>query len=203
MDDGGVAAVQAPAPLMEVTLDGGRVRLRPWRAADAPRVVEACRDARTRHWLAALPSPYTSGAAAAYLLQCHAHAARGTGLYLAVADPVDDRCLGSVAVMDLAGEDPTTGEIGYWTHPQARGAGVMTEAVRLLVGHAFASCAAGGLGLRRLALHAAAGNAASRRVAELAGFVETGRQRQAERLGDDSWDDLVDYDLLAVEWSGS
>ena len=40
---------------------GRRVRLRPWRADDAARIVEACRDERTAHWLGRMPGPYTRG----------------------------------------------------------------------------------------------------------------------------------------------
>ena len=40
-------------------LGAGGVRLRPWRADDADRIVEACRDERTAHWLGRLPRPYT------------------------------------------------------------------------------------------------------------------------------------------------
>ena len=76
----------------------------------------------------------------------------------------------------------------------------MTEAVRLLVRHGFAPVEDAGLGLRRLVLHAADGNEPSRRVALANGFVPTGRQRAAERLGDDTWVDLLDFDLLADEW---
>ena len=193
--------VRRRTPVPEVTLEGERVRLRPWRDEDAPRVVEACREHRTRHWLAGLPLPYTAENAAAYLASCRAHARAGTGLFLAMADPGDDRCVGSIAVMGLRGEDPTSGEFGYWTHPDARGHGLMTEAVARLVRHAFAPLDAGGLGLRRLTLRAAAGNAASQHVAETTGFVRTGLQRQAEHLGDGSFDDLVDYDLLTSQWS--
>jgi RimJ/RimL family protein N-acetyltransferase len=75
----------------------------------------------------------------------------------------------------------------------------MTEAVRVLVEHAFRSAADGGLGLRRLELRAAAGNVASQHVAEANGFRRTGMRRQAERLGDGSFDDLVDYDLLVTD----
>jgi RimJ/RimL family protein N-acetyltransferase len=187
-------------PLTEVTLEGELVRLRRWRDEDRSRVVEACRDERTGHWLATLPSPYTDDHAATYVSQCHSHAGAGTGLFLAMADPSDDRCIGSVAVMDLASGDQTTGEIGYWTHPDARGRGVMTEAVHRIVAHAFAPAENGGLGLRRLVLRSAAGNAASQHVAEANGFSRTGVQRKAERLGDGSYDDLVDHDLLAEEW---
>ncbi len=189
-------------PLTEVTLEGQRVRLRPWRGEDVPRVVQACRDERTRHWLSTLPSPYTDEDAATYLSLCRAHASSGTGLFLAMADPADDRCIGSIAVMNLQGEDRTLGEIGYWTHPDARGRGVMTEAVHRIVRHALVPTDGGGLGLRRLVLRAAAGNVASQHVAQTNGFVRTGVQRQAERLGDGSFDDLVDYDLLASQWPG-
>ncbi len=164
--------------------------------------MQACRDERTRHWLSTLPSPYTDEDAATYLSLCRAHASSGTGLFLAMADPADDRCIGSIAVMNLQGDDRTLGEIGYWTHPDARGRGVMTEAVHRIVRHALVPTDGGGLGLRRLVLRAAAGNVASQHVAQTNGFVRTGVQRQAERLGDGSFDDLVDYDLLASQWPG-
>ncbi len=48
-------------------------------------------------------------------------------------------------------------------------------------------------------LRAAAGNTASRRVAERAGFRRTGVDRSAEALGDGTVDDLVRYDLLPHE----
>lgn len=192
-----------PAPPVGAGTDlwanGRRVRLRPWGDGDVDAVVEACTEDRTRHWLPGLPEPYDAQTAMAYLRTCRRHNRAGTGVYLAVADPVTDDAVGSVAVMDLATGDPTSGEVGYWTCPGARGRGVMTEAVGMLVRHAFVPVARHGLGLRRLTLHAAAGNHASIRVAEANGFVRTGRQRQAEPLGDGSYDDLLDFDLLAGE----
>ena len=41
----------------------------------------------------------------------------------------DDRCLGSISLDGLNGY-AKRGEIGYWAHPDARGRGVVTEAVR-------------------------------------------------------------------------
>jgi RimJ/RimL family protein N-acetyltransferase len=191
-----------PRRVDDVTLEGDRVRLRPWRDDDASRIVEGCRDVRSKHWLAGLPDPYALDDALAYLRWCRGEAVAGRGLFLAMADLGDDVCVGSIAVTKLAGEDPTSGEVGYWAHPAARGSGVTTEAVRLLVEHAFEPNSQGGLGLRRLELRAAAGNVASQYVAEANGFHRTGMRRQAERLGDGSWDDLVDYDLLAADLRG-
>jgi RimJ/RimL family protein N-acetyltransferase len=183
----------------EVTLEGERVRLRPWRDDDAERIVEGCTDARSRQWLSELPVPYTLEHAAGYVRRSRGQTAAGLGLYLAMADVDDDRCVGSIALMGLSAHDPTEAEVGYWAHPAARGRGVTAEAVRLIREHAFRRTEEGGLGLRRLALQAAAGNTASQHVAEANGFRRTGVERQAERLGDGSYDDLVGYDLLATD----
>ncbi|MGH3425674.1 MAG: GNAT family N-acetyltransferase, partial [Nocardioidaceae bacterium] len=80
-----------------------------------------------------------------------------------------------------------------------RGRGMATEAVTMLVRHAMIPTEDGGLGLRRLVLGAATANGASRRVAQKAGFRQTGTARAAERLGDGSFVDLARYDLLAGE----
>ena len=103
--------------------------------------------------------------------------------------------------MHLLDEDDTGGEIGYWAHPQARGRGVISEAVRLAVRHAFVPLADGGLGRRRLRLNVADGNLPSRAGGAARGFVEVGRDRLAERLGDGSYVDLVRYDLLESEYA--
>ena len=76
----------------------------------------------------------------------------------------DDRFLGLVWLNRSASE-PGSGEVGYWLLPAARGQGHATRAVRLLVEGAIRV-----LGLRRIELVADVRNAASRRVAERAGF---------------------------------
>jgi RimJ/RimL family protein N-acetyltransferase len=69
--------------------------------------------------------------------------------------------------------------VGYWLLPEARGHGLATRAVRLVVTWAFDALSVAEVGLR-----AAPANAASRGVAERAGFrlvestIETVRYRQ-------------------------
>ena len=180
---------------------GDGVVLRPWRDEDAPRVVEACRDERTAWWLGTMPSPYTLADARDYLEGRYERPATGTGVGWAVADPASDEVLGSIALFDLkAGREA---EIGYWTHPEARGKGVMTEACGLVVRHAFAPVDQGGLGLRRILVYAAEGNTASRRVVEVNGFVQVGRERRGVQLRDGSLVDTACYDLLADEYAGT
>jgi len=187
--------------LEPVRLEGHGARLRRWRHTDAGRIVEAGTDERTRRWLASLPSPYTLQDAHSFIAGCSENARSGASLHWCVADPVSDQCVGSISVMAMRDALGTTGEVGYWTHPDARGRGVMSEAVRLVVRHAFVSREDGGLGRRRLRLNAADGNPASQHIAVTNGFVEVGRDRRAEPLGDGSFVDAVRYDLLVDEWN--
>ena len=176
-------------------LESERLRLRPHSDADLPRIAEACDDPVSRQWLNSLPSPYSQADARQYVARCVWLAARGAKATWAIADRESDQLLGNIAVMDLLGPNPTSGEVGYWMHPDARGQGVMTEALQLLVPHAFDP---DGLDRRRLSLYAADGNAASNKVAEASGFARYGTQTRAERLGDGTYVDLHGYELLRL-----
>lgn len=173
-----------------------RLQLRPLVEADVPRVVEACSDPTTRHWLRSLPHPYTPDAARAFMVDCTWRSATGETMTWAVADPASDDLLALVTLMHLGGVNPSTAEVGYWAHPDARGRGLVGEAVEAAARWAFSP---NGPGLHRLSLRAAAGNVPSNRVAERSGFHRVGLERQAEMVGDDILDDLVSYDLLATD----
>lgn len=194
-----VAASAEVQGLDPVELRGPGIRLRRWRESDVERLAQACSDPVTQYWLD-LPTPYERGDALAYVGFVERAHLSGAGVYWCIADARDDRALGAVAVMELTNGDHGSGEIGYWLHPEARGRGVISAALRLVVRHALLPTQDGGLGLRRLSLHAAAGNQASLRVAAQAGFVRTGVDRRAERLGDGSYVDLVRHDLLAHDY---
>lgn len=177
-------------------IEGRRVRLRPFEPRDIPVIVEGCTDATTRYWLSFLPDPYAEQDARAYLHQCLERSATGTGLTWAVADVETDRMLANVGLPHLGRVDA---ELGYWTHPAARGRGVMTEAVGLAARHCFVPVADGGLGLQRVWLNTAAGNVASQSVAVSGGFTECGRTRRAEQLGDGTYTDMILYERLTAE----
>ena len=174
-------------------LESDRLRLRPFAESDVPRLVEACTDPLSRHFLAALPHPYTPAVARSHLHDCLWQAATGAKATWAVADLATDELLGNIAVMDILGVDGDSGEIGYWMHPAARGRGLMTEATGMVVRHALDP---DGLDRRRLTLYAAVDNPASNAIAEVSGFTHYGTQRAAERLGDGSFDDLRGYEIL-------
>jgi RimJ/RimL family protein N-acetyltransferase len=134
-----------------------------------------------------MPQPYARDSARAYLQGIAELAARGIGLAWCIADPEDDRCLGSISLDGLGGY-AKRGEIGYWAHPDVRGRGVVAEAVRLVTRHARDSGLATSLLIR-----CAVGNAASRRVAERAGYRTVGIQPLSEPLRDGQVVDLVLY----------
>jgi RimJ/RimL family protein N-acetyltransferase len=178
----------------DAVLEGPLVRLRPFREEDAARVVEGCRDERTRAWLGDLPAPYTEDEALAYIRRRTGVRATGRGLSWAMVDPDTDVLLGAVGIDNLT-DDLAHGQLGYWTHPEVRGRGVMTAAVPLVLEHAFEV-----LGLRRVKAYVATGNVASRHVLEASGLTEQG----VERLGTVTADGRVDavlYDVLREEWA--
>jgi RimJ/RimL family protein N-acetyltransferase len=177
----------------------GRVRLRPHLPDDVPRIVQACSDADTQHWLSSLPAPYLAQDAHRHLAEIAEQHACGRSMYWAVTEPGSDLLIGEVGIFGLGGRSVRGAEIGYWAHPGARNRGHTTAALRLALRHALLPLDDGGLGIARVVVRAAARNAASRRVALAAGLRQTGVDRQAELLRDGTLDDLVRYDLLALE----
>ncbi|MFL6059967.1 MAG: GNAT family N-acetyltransferase [Marmoricola sp.] len=174
-------------------IHGSSVLLRPHHDGDAERVVEACSDERTAYWLGGLPQPYTPAHAATFLLNRVEIAASDAGIGWAIADPGTDELLGTVSILDLHRESGP--EVGYWAHPAARGRGVMSEAVGLVVRHAFVDLEDGGMGLEKLRLVSAVDNSASRRVAEANGFRAAGTERGGTTCRDGRHDTVI-YDLL-------
>ncbi len=179
---------RTPQPWLDPpVLTGDGYRLRPFREDDADRVVEACADPRSQHWLASLPGDYRSQHALSYIRGSREMAAQGTGFVWCVADLADDRCLASISLEGFGGY-ARRAEIGYWAHPEVRARGVVTAATRLVTAYAEEHRLVDSLLIR-----AAAGNAASRRVAVVAGFREVGVLLRAEPLGDGTLADLVLY----------
>lgn len=177
--------------LANPVVEGDGVRLRPFTAADAPRVVEAIGDPVTQHSLAFLPRSPGEADGHRFLEQVQERLATNHTITWAFCTPEDDRLLGVVGLYRMA-EEP---EIGYLTHPDARGRGLTTRAAALAVRHAFED-----LGLPRLAGYASAPNVASLAVLERLGMRRTGVQREAARDGAGNAVDLVGYDLLASEF---
>jgi putative acetyltransferase len=143
--------------------------LRPGRFTDAAALVAALDDAEIHRWLERLPDPYTTEDALAFLCDARQGWTEGTGAHFFVMR--DGDLSGSIR-LGFDTDDPGCAEAGYWVDRQARGRGVGTAALNAVVEWAFAA-----LALRRVELHAAVENQASRRVAERAGFEQEGIKR--------------------------
>ena len=85
-------------------------------------------------------------------------------------------------------------EIGYWLGQNATGRGLMTKAVRAMLGLVFDE-----LRINRLALHADVDNKPSRALAERLGFVLEGIERQSWSLHGKYTDNAL-YSMLREEW---
>jgi RimJ/RimL family protein N-acetyltransferase len=156
------------------TLRDDDLVLRPKRPQDAAAITAACQDPEIPRWTL-VPSPYTRAHADEFILTSEAEAAAGTSVSLLAVDAAADRLLGSFSLMELD-RAPRYGEIGYWVAATERGRGVAPRAVRLLTGWAQRE-----LGLERIEILAHRDNAPSRRVAEKAGYRDSGELRACPR----------------------
>jgi RimJ/RimL family protein N-acetyltransferase len=184
----------APAfPLPDPPLSDGAVVLRPPRPDDVPDVFAACQDPDIQHFTF-VPAPYEEHHARGWVEGAAAARERGEQLSLVIADATDPdgRLLGTAGLLrpDWAHR---TAEIGYWVAPWARGRGAASRAAALLAPWALRT-----LGLARVACDVDVDNAASRRVAERAGFTHEGVLRSLLEVKGRRWT-LAAYSLIAED----
>lgn len=85
-------------------------------------------------------------------------------------------------------------EIGYWIASGFQGRGIVTEACRAVIDHAFREWE-----LHRVEIHCATGNDKSCAIAKRLGFQLEGVLREAQLVGD-RYLDIAVYSMLAREW---
>jgi RimJ/RimL family protein N-acetyltransferase len=169
----------------------GATALRPWRDADLPELIEACRDPDIVRWTS-VPSGYSEADGRNYLRQRYDAAAAGLTAPFAIVAADSDRLLGSISLLRFAWTH-ARGEVGYWLAAAARGEGHATRAVRLICAWGFRS-----LRLERIDLMASTANAASQQVAERAGFTREAVLR-SYMSGTFERQDMVMFGLLKGE----
>jgi RimJ/RimL family protein N-acetyltransferase len=187
------------APTPRIVLPGeplveGDTALRPWRDADLPELVQACRDPEIVRWTS-VPAGYTEADAHNYLRQRYDAAFAGLTAPFAVVHASDGRLLGSISLLRFAWAH-ARGEVGYWLAAWGRGRGHATRAVRLICAWGFSA-----LRLERIELMAAIDNPASQSVAERAGFTREAVLRSYMR-GRVTRQDMVMFGLLRGELDG-
>lgn len=172
--------------LIVPALSDGVVSLRAPEPRDVDEIAKACQDPEIVRFTR-VPSPYSRAHAQAFVRNSAQELRSGTGVHLVVADAGIDGLLGVVGL--TIDRDRRSGEVGYWVAPLARGHGIASRSVRLVVPWAFES-----LGLQRVQLMADARNVASQRVAQECGFTREGMLRSYEdRLGE-----RIDFVVFSV-----
>ncbi len=187
-------------------LSDGRVVLRPVEGKDEKRYLETVHDRESDLWLADVPLSRDSASFRRQVRDAGLAPSLGLAVQWAIADAVTDEYVGGLGMFGFQSLDHLSAEVGYRSHPDARGRGYVSAALRLAVGHAFRPEAAGGYGLHRVSLGAGDGNVGSQVVARACGFTPTGRDRRCYRLSDGRVVDLLRFDLLrfdllAEEWA--
>jgi ribosomal-protein-serine acetyltransferase len=178
-----------PIPL---TTSNGVV-IRPVKADDAGMLAAVVRENR-EHLNVFLPKVATLStveAASAHLARATVRAAEGEIFEWHLF--MGDSLCGSVRVRDIDYADRKA-SIGYFVGSQFSGKGIVSSALRAVLGWCFDT-----LGLNRIELRCATSNAPSIRVAERLGFMREGLLRQDECLHGAFVDHYV-YSLLKAEF---
>ena len=163
------------------------ITLRLLAEADLPALVKAVQDPEIPRWTR-VPSPYGEDEAREWLGTQARMRDGGEGLDLMIIDR-SGALLGGIGIPRLDQEERSC-ELGYWLASAARGRGVMTRAVRLLVGWILEN-----LPIDRIAILVAPENVPSRRVAERAGFTFEGILR-SHTIIKDTRRDMCSYSLV-------
>lgn len=174
-------SVSDAAPGAPAVLRSDRLALRAPDEHDIDTIAALCQDPDVQRWTT-VPSPYTRDDAVGFVRNVVAagwtHGTTCTwsirldGAGVDEADGADGPEGSLVGMIGLDGIRDAGAELGYWLSPDARGNGMMSEAVRLVLDFGF-----GVLGLRRIAWHAFTGNLPSASVARRAGFRFEGMAR--------------------------
>ena len=180
----------SPRPI-EFPVEGltdGVIRVRLPADADAPRIVEACRDPDVGRYTT-VPTPYQPSHTVEWMQRGLAGLAAGTDVQTVIAEADGSDVLGTMSLHEI-NRPASRCVAGYLVGPWARGRGVAGRALHLLCGFAFDE-----LRLARVEVTIEPGNTPSRATAESVGFREEGLLRSYMAIAGARRDMLM-YSLL-------
>jgi RimJ/RimL family protein N-acetyltransferase len=187
--------VPSPFPTPQPSLDTARLRLRPFRLADAPDVKRYVSDRDIAAMTLSIPHPYPDGGAEKWI---GTHAAKyADGLLASFA--ITERESGALAGAMGLHLEPGHGraELGYWIGKPFWGRGYATEAGLAVLRFGFEA-----LGLNKIHAAVFIKNPASDRVIRKLGMKWEGRLREHD-LKWGVYEDIDVYAILAKEWKES
>lgn len=179
-----------PMPYPDPPLNDGRIGLRKWHESDVECIRLAGTDPRIPKGTS-VPATFTPAEGLAFIHRQWSRAENGEGVSQAIVEVDSDRAIGLMWV--ALRPQSHVGGLGYWIVPPARGRGVATAAVRLVIPWALNV-----LNLRRLEAWVESDNVFSQRVLQGAGFQQEGRLRNFLTVEGESSDALV-FSVIAPE----
>jgi [ribosomal protein S5]-alanine N-acetyltransferase len=160
------------------SLPAGELTVRPWRASDVPRLVEAYQDEAIQRWHG---RSMTEDEARQWVASWRERWAEETGADWAVTE--HDVAIGRIGLRRLNLAEGI-GEVAYWVLPVARGRAVATRSLTAVTAWMF-----GEIGLNRIELVHSTRNHSSCRVAAKTGYAYEGTMRR-HALHADGWHDM-------------
>lgn len=179
-------------PFQRPTLEGQRLRLRPYREDDYAQFYVLHSDEKVmRYW--SFPAWTDPAQGRDYFAASIGGNDPERLLCWAIADADSDRLIGGLTLFAI-NRPQGRAELGYALQSAHWGRGLASEALGLAI-----TCAFGGLGLRRLEADADPRNAGSCGLLERLGFTREGLLRERWRVNGELQDSAL-YGLLAREW---
>lgn len=160
--------------------EGGAFELRPYYLGVADDLLRAAIESREAlsEWMSWMHRGYSMRDVESWVEIAIAAWDAGSAYEFVIYDLEEDRAIGSCGLSDINRLD-LVANLGYWVSSARSGIGAATAAAELIW-----SFGVGTVGLNRLEIVVAVGNAASRRVAEKAGAIDEGLQRSRLRVGE-------------------
>ena len=162
-------------------LEGNGFYLRPVRMSDAESIVKHVQDQQIFKYIPLIPNPYTIDKARSFIRSSMRKKRLGKGYQFAV---IIDGCLRGL--VGLSVKENRFASIGYWLNKEYRGRGIVTEAVKLILGFCFKE-----LKLKRVEARFLEDNNASERVMQKVGMKKEGVLRKSLFHQDRYWDETI------------
>jgi RimJ/RimL family protein N-acetyltransferase len=155
------------------------LELRPFLDSDADDFAAAVRESvpSVSPWMGWCVDDYTAADALDWFAVCRAGAAADTAFEFGIFDEQSGRFLGGAGLNDIRRVHQFC-NLGYWVRQSAQGQGVASRCVPALAAHAFEV-----LGLHRVEIVVAVGNAASEAVAVKSGALRESVARNRLLIG--------------------
>lgn len=178
-------------PLSElpaISASSGHFVLRLFRDTDIPSLVKHINSSRIADRVSNIPHPYTEAHAKEWLHRLseereqYHHKRR-----IDFAIDIGDEVAGSIALINIDGHKA---QVSYWLGEDFQGAGVMSEALRLIVDFGLTTC-----GFMRIWGYTWENNLASQHTLEKAGFKREGVHKK-EWLKNGAYHDSVMYAIV-------